>query len=143
MTVIATDGRTMAGDGLTVAGWTVICTDTQKLTRIKDGRIVGTSGNAEDNQPFRNWLENGGDKPKLSDDFSGLVLSPDGSITHYSNTCIAWSASAPAAIGSGQDFALTAMDLGRSPVDAVKAACKRSMGCGGNITSMSIDGDVS
>lgn len=149
MTVIATDGRTMAGDGQTVCGWTISDTDAVKVHRIA-GCLVGTTGNSSSGALFRAWFgkthgidHTNVDVPKIEDTFSALVLRPTGELDWYDGSCLRCPCSAPQAIGSGQDFALAAMDLGRSPLEAVEVACKRSMGCGGTITSLSIDGDVS
>jgi ATP-dependent protease HslVU (ClpYQ) peptidase subunit len=44
----------------------------------------------------------------------------------------------PFAIGSGMDFALGAMDAGKSPAEAVEIACRRDPHSGGEVTSLSI-----
>lgn len=43
------------------------------------------------------------------------------------------------ACGHGTDFALTALDMGSNSVDAVKAAIKRSLYCGGPVQTMLLD----
>lgn len=42
------------------------------------------------------------------------------------------------AIGSGSDLALGAMEAGKSALDAVKIACKKSVYCGGQIHAVDI-----
>lgn len=43
------------------------------------------------------------------------------------------------AIGSGQDHAFTALDMGASALEAVKMAVKRDFSCGGTLRQWSID----
>ena len=44
------------------------------------------------------------------------------------------------AIGIGSIYAVAAMNMGLSPVEAVKTACKFSTGCGGEIVTWDING---
>jgi ATP-dependent protease HslVU (ClpYQ) peptidase subunit len=143
MTVIATDGRTIAGDGLTLCGWTIDQTDTVKVLRLADGRVFGTTGLASDKIVFGNYLAGKSDKPDFSGrdtPFSALVLNTDGSVDWYGAECIAVPASIPTAIGCGSDFARAALVMGATSKEAVALACKLSAGCGGTITVMSIAG---
>jgi ATP-dependent protease HslVU (ClpYQ) peptidase subunit len=142
MTVIATDGRTIAGDGLTLCGWTVDQADTIKVVRLNDGRIYGTTGLASDKIVFGSWLNGTGDKPNFvdrTDGFAALVLNLDGTVTWYGAECVPVPASLPTAVGCGADFARAAMAMGATSRDAVALACKLSAGCGGTITSLSLD----
>jgi ATP-dependent protease HslVU (ClpYQ) peptidase subunit len=136
MTTIATDGETMAGDGLMTGNGAIFSTEEQKVRQLKDGTLVGCCGNSYNAPAFIEWLE-GGEKPELSEDFEALVLLPDGTCRGYDHKLRWISLPLPQATGSGQDFALGAMAVGASPEEAVKAACERSVNSGGKITVLS------
>lgn len=138
MTVICTDGKTMAADGLVAVGKTIVQTDCQKLHRLKDGSIFGAAGNLSSFEPCREYLENGGEKPKLSDDFDALVLRPDGTVCWYDLNLVGVVFPAPYAIGCGAGFALAAIDAGKTPAEAVGIACKRHALCGGGTMTLSL-----
>jgi ATP-dependent protease HslVU (ClpYQ) peptidase subunit len=138
VTVIACDGRTMAGDGITAVGWTITDTTTVKVSRLADGRLVGTTGNSADRPKFIRWLEGTTEQAKL-EDFAALVLHPCGKLEWYGDDYEPLPCVAPQSVGCGKDFALAAMDAGATPEEAVKVACKRSTHCGGSITVLSLD----
>lgn len=139
MTTIATDGRTMAGDGLVTSNGTIFGTKCVKVRKLKDGRIVGISGVAYTFDPFCEWLERGGDLPTLDEGaFEALVLGVDGSCRSYDHTGRHLAEELPTATGSGREIALGAMAVGASPEEAVKAACERDTGTGGLITVVSL-----
>lgn len=134
MTTIATDGETMAGDGLTVSNGTIFGRNAQKVHQLSDGRIVGIAGCANYVDPFLEWLSEGGDKPDIGDDFEALVLNRDGTVVSYDHKCRPLAEELPTASGSGREIALGAMVVGASPEEAVKAACDRDTSTGGKIT---------
>lgn len=142
MTTIATDGVSMAGDGLITDNGIITMTDCRKVRRLKDGRIVGFSGNAYGYDVFAEWLENGaeGEPPKFHDGNNGitcLALCPDGSVLTYDEHGRPFREKAPFAIGSGQRFAIAAMDLGKSPEEAVRYAATRDPFTDGEVTVLS------
>lgn len=134
MTTIATDGKSMAADGRVTSCDMIFSEELVKIHRLADGRLVGIAGSGYFHEPFLKWLEEGGEKPKLSDNFEGLVLHPDGTACTYDENCYRLPESLPTASGSGRPFALAAMDLGFSPEEAVKAAIRRDTQSGGKIT---------
>lgn len=134
MTTIATDGETMAGDGLVTSGSTIFGSSMTKVHQLKDGRLVGISGCAYFATPFMDWLQDGGDVPELDDNFEALVLHPDGSCLSYDNKGRSLPEELPTATGSGREIALGAMAVGASPEEAVKVACDRDTQTGGKIT---------
>lgn len=140
MTVIATDGKTMAADGLSLDRGGVVCSlDVVKIRRLGDGRLVGLAGTPYDLDIFCEWLEGGGDFPKFDEEhFDPLVLETDGKAYHYNHQGRRTENMLPTAVGSGTDLAIGAMEAGLSPREAAEIACKRHSGCGGRIIGLSL-----
>ena len=134
MTTVATDGRTMAGDSLTNAGG-IVTRLAPKVHRLPDGRIFGCSGVTVDCLKFEAYLRDGGEQPKVGDEWSALVLNTDGTVDYYDEGFIPVRYLLPAAIGSGREIALGAMYAGATPTQAVEIAAKVDTCTGGPITS--------
>jgi ATP-dependent protease HslVU (ClpYQ) peptidase subunit len=144
VTVIAWDGKTLAGDKLTSFGG--MHATTTKVHRI-NGCLVGGSGNSAQIQEMLAWLRAGADVDKFPssqrcdrDCATILVIHPDGQVRQYEHTPYPlvihntrW------AIGSGRDFALAAMHLGQDAVKAVELACVLDTGCGNGVDSLTLD----
>lgn len=105
-----------------------------KVRKLSDGRIFGLCGTAYDFEPFGEWLEKGGDCPKLSEEFEGLVLSPDGTCRSYAPDGRSILEEIPTATGGGKQIALGAMHAGASAEEALRICCERSLGTGGTVT---------
>lgn len=133
MTTIATDGRSMAGDGLVTSNGTVFGSACQKVHRLPDGRLVGMTGPVYNQQIFLDWLASGGDAPKLLEGFESIVLGPDGALS-YDEHCHCYPEELPTAAGSGRQIAIGAMEAGATPAQAVEIACRRNTETGGQIT---------
>lgn len=139
MTTIATDGKSMAGDGRITEFDRVCLSNHQKVVRLKDGRIVGFSGNAYNWDEYAAWLNNGGDPPKVHETFGALVLSPDGTLCSYDEFGRRFPEAAPYAIGSGSALAIGAMDAGMTAERACEIACARDVWSGGKITVLYLE----
>jgi len=138
MTTIATDGKSMAGDGLACADHAITTFDRVKVSRLPDGSLLGCAGDSAHIIRFRKWLADGGSYPKVRN-FAALHLQTDGSLRYYGDDP-EWSAmSLPAAIGSGAAFALGAMDAQASPSWAVACASLRCPYTGGTITDLKLE----
>jgi ATP-dependent protease HslVU (ClpYQ) peptidase subunit len=134
MTTIATDGQTMAGDSLTTAGGQVVFDRSVKVRRMKDGTVIGCSGNVTEITAFVRYMEHkNGDRPSVSEEFDALILHPSGKIEWMNNKFEPVQYLAPMAIGSGGDLAIGAMMAGASPKRAVAIACERDTCSGGQI----------
>lgn len=131
----------MAGDGQREACRTILSTEAVKVQRLEDGRIVGTCGDTALAAKLVDWLNGQGDKPegKAEDDFAALVLRADGVIEYISGHCIPTIVPPPVAVGSGMDFAIGAMEAGKTPFDAVLIAARRDPGTGGKVTVLYLD----
>lgn len=90
------------------------------------------------------WVRAGRDPEKFPDHQSDkddwqplLVIEKDGSISFYdrSRSPVRYEQER-IAIGSGRDFAMAAMHLGKSAVEAVEVACALDSGCGNGIDAL-------
>lgn len=143
MTTVACDGRSMSGDGMLTDDDIVCAVDAQKVVRLSDGRIAGFCGNAFNYAPFAKWIESGeGDPPKVCDGFACIVLDTHGSILSYDEHGRTYGEAGKWAIGSGQRFALAAMDLGLSAEEAVTYATTRDVFSGGVIATLSLETEL-
>jgi len=144
MTVIATDGRTIAADSLGTYGSERAPHPVEKLIR-KAGRIFAVSGVGIPHV-LVDWFLSGADPekvPKLGPDVSWglLVIESDGRMSYLSSIMpYAQPAAPPFVLGSGGAVALGAMHAGATPAEAVAIACKVDVYCGGDIVVMHIDG---
>ncbi len=141
MTTIATDGKSMAGDGQSNYATIITRQDCQKLFRLNDGRILGCTGPTSEYERFRDWLNDGASgeiAPKMAESFEALVLSAeevrlyqfDGTFTRFKGST---------ALGSGMAFAIAALDLDCSPEEAVRLAATRDINTGGEITVLHLE----
>lgn len=145
MTTIAFDGKTLACDSCWTYGGTVD-TLTTKITRLASGGLLGCAGQ-NDSRVLIHLL----DKVKtpaqipsyeaimaIRGDILGLLILPKGRVYKIATTIVApeqwnegmddfgmWEITGEfAAVGSGGDMALVAMECGKSARDAVRVACK-------------------
>jgi ATP-dependent protease HslVU (ClpYQ) peptidase subunit len=146
MTVIAWDGKTLAADKRTNFGG--LHATTTKVHRLPDGRLVGCSGNTAQIAEIVHWLGSGADADKMptaqrdaKECVSALVILPGGAILQYENTPHPirienrmW------AIGSGRDFAIAAMHLGKTAHQAAVLACELDCNCGNGIDTLTLEG---
>lgn len=141
MTTIATDGITIAADGLGVCGGERTWRDMKKI-RVVDGRIYGCTGDAPLFDALIKWHKDGSDPskyPKVENQSGCLLVIDDRGLVRYTHTCpYADAFPYPAAFGSGADYASMAMHLGLSPRDAVEKAAHFDVHTGGTITEINI-----
>ena len=140
MTIIATDGKSMAADGFGICNDIIVSESDKKLFRHNES-IFGCCGNSDDHELFKRWLEEGASRenlPKLDEHFGAVELAKDG-IWLWFNSGIRTPTPAPYAMGSGQVVGLTALKMGKSPREAVEMACALCVNCGGDILEMSLE----
>lgn len=140
MTTIATDGKSMAGDGQRELGGTIVYSNAEKVQQLADGRIIGTAGDTGFGLAIVDWLEGRADKPAKEPEqgFSALVLAPGGKVSVIDRYGVELPVLAPAAVGSGMDFAIGAMEAGISPEASVRIAARRDPNTGGKITVITL-----
>ena len=144
MTTIAWDGTTLAGDTQASDENGIIYVPT-KLRRLGDGRLLGAAGLAGSCNAMLDWIEEGckGDRPKFQDneDDCAIVLEirPGGSVFRHDRTGAFQLKAGPTAVGSGAPFAMAAMVLGKTAVEAVRVAMELDPDTGGEITTLKLE----
>ena len=141
MTTIATDGKSMAGDGKSQTRGTVCSLNSVKVHRMRDGGLFAACGSSGWGDKLQAWYEDGqsGSPPTGEDGDGFILLRLDGSIWQGGQDGLAVQIEAPFAIGSGMDLAIGAMDQGASPEQAVAIAAQRDPGTGGTITILHLE----
>lgn len=147
MTTIAYRDGVMASDSRCSNEFDMHLTDCQKLFRLSSGAILGTAGDDDarklmrllakakvpDDLPSRKRLA------KTQTNFSGLLAYPQGNVFLVGVEFIGDGAAGEwtgyiseitdsmCAVGSGQQFAYGAMEVGATAAEAVVAACRRDL----------------
>jgi hypothetical protein len=142
MTVIAWDGHMLAADkrATNTSGLARTCT---KIVRHKD-KLLAMTGDWDDAAELREWFKAGADPEKFpkaarDDKASLIVIDGKGDIFHYCRGPYPIEIEdATGAWGSGRDFALAAMYLGRSAVEAVRIACLFQSDCGSGMDMLNL-----
>ena len=138
MTIIAWDGKTLAADKQ--GTWQGLPRTVTKIFRAGD-ELVGVAGNQCEGYDMVAWVTAGCDPEKFpvnqKDEklwASCLVILRDGKIFLYErspNPCEIEDKFT--ACGSGRDYAIAAMHLGKSAREAVEIACLFDTGCGNGV----------
>ena len=157
MTVIAWDSKTLSSDSCvsTTSGYYV--GQDRKIFRLKSGGMLGTAGDSDCRAVISllDSIKDGNDIPSraelesLRTQGEYLLVLPDKSAwtidIYFDEDIKAFMASVNevrskfTAIGHGQDFARTAMSLGKTSAEAVKEACKWSLTCRLPVQSMKLE----
>lgn len=140
MTTIAWDGSILAADtqGTLESGLPLYV---HKIFRLTDGWLYAATGTGEDLLSVYACLNEQRDMGQLSwiarEDFSGLLVSPDGDAYRLGATGSRRLIEEPfMALGSGRDFALAAMLLGKNAIEAVMLAIQCDVFSGGPVEAM-------
>ncbi len=139
MTTVAWDGKTLAAD--------TRCTSSglpyrvNKCCRLISGALFAGAGTMSAYEAVRMWLDNSGigARPDNLKDFTGLLIDHESRIWLMDETAKRYEIFAPFfAIGSGRDFAIAAMALGKSAAQAVELASRFDIWTGGPITELTL-----
>jgi ATP-dependent protease HslVU (ClpYQ) peptidase subunit len=138
MTVIAWDGKTLAADKQsTFCG---LPRTTTKIHRAKDGSLLGAAGETAMCAALRAWYDAGAvtaDFPDKSNTSHLLVIRPDGQVYLYDGHAVPIHLEDPfTALGSGRDYAMAALHLGKTAAEAVQVACVFDAWCGNGIDTL-------
>lgn len=148
MTTIALDkDLTLASDSQATEGNIRISNNIQKLWQI-DGYRIAIAGRYAEALAFVEHLENVIEHRRISsetyltvgmpdvgdfDNFSALVITPEDEVFLYEGSNLSMPVVPPVAIGSGSDFALSAMTLGKTADEAVAHAIQFDVFSGGEV----------
>jgi hypothetical protein len=106
---------------------------TTKLWRLPNGSLFGGAGLMEHILAARAWLEEGGDKPEGLDDFTGILVESGRAYRLGEKLIRDRIVERCHAVGSGSDFAITAMHLGKTAREAVLIAARFDPRTGGGV----------
>lgn len=139
MSVIAWDGESLAADKRACLG--SLIRTTTKIFRTPRGALAGYAGDADAGEEMLAWFNAGFDPANFppsqrnTETWAGLlVIWPDKNIWKFERTPYPIKfPNQQFAIGSGRDFALSAMFCGKSAKEAVEIACLFDTGCGNGV----------
>jgi ATP-dependent protease HslVU (ClpYQ) peptidase subunit len=152
MTTVAFDGQFLAADGRATLGNLISAKSTQKIfplvTRangVEVKAVLAGAGSYESILLLKKHLE-GNDLhdcemiPEFEPgEMSGLLILETGEAFVLEHRLVPMPTESPVAIGSGTDFAMAAMSLGKSATEAVKVACELDCFSGGRIKTFDIE----
>lgn len=135
MTVIAWDGKVLAGDRLGDASGTKVTIRKVYRVKSKDGRryLIGAAGSSGLIAAWRRWIEGSGPEPRMTKDDEFAALMVDERLRVWK---VEWNLAhiryrdRIAAIGSGRGEALGAMAMGADARRAVQIASRFDTNCG-------------
>ncbi len=146
MTTIAWDGQTLAGDKRTSFGG--MHATTTKVHRMPigpyQGALVAGAGPAVLIQEMLRWIATGADPQSFPQSNRTedkccciLVVTPEGRLLYFDNTPDPMTIENEQwAIGSGRDFAMAAMFLGKDAVEAIVVASALDTGTGNGVDAL-------
>lgn len=146
MTTIAFDGKTIAADCQSTYGsFPVKAHKLHRLTYKGKNAVAGCAGTIQEFDPIITWVKNGCKKKQRPDvedekpDFSIMVVTEDGEV-HYACNSLFFHEMGKSrwAIGSGSDYALGAMEAGKTAKEAVDIASRLDVNTGLGIDEIDI-----
>lgn len=152
MTVIAIKDNILAADSRSTCGDVIVSDTTDKLYTLDDTKYAGDvllacglAGSAKDTEIFLDHLSHP-DYPRqpIRHECWGIVVGTKYNyvLEPHSMYMIQYNKKQPLAVGSGADFALSAMALGLDAKQACKHATKFQIHCGGRIRSIDFNRKV-
>lgn len=155
MTTIAWDGMTIAADSQSTTGGRMSFRDNKIIpgdgASINGRKVIyiGLAGTSGDERHIISWLssmkdENGVEREMNPEvDCIVMLITAEGNcftVQKNKDNSVPWiyESHAPYAIGSGADFAISAMHLGFNAKDAVSHACELDAYSGGEIKSFDV-----
>jgi hypothetical protein len=139
MTTIAVTEDEIAWDSQATAGWTRSQVPFEKVT-VVGRKIIGCSGDVSSIERLPKWIAGGANPKKAPDGEWRCIVISATSCRIYSDDDLHGELSMlPAAIGSGQDFALGALFAGKSAQEAVEIAARLDVMTGGEIKSLPLN----
>jgi hypothetical protein len=138
MTTIAFDGFHVAADSLISEGGYVYGY-TDKIHQVKGG-VLAVAGGLVDASLAIKWINDGSpdDKKPNLESFDAISIPDTGNPIEYDERLVPMFVVIPWAGGTGRNFALSAMKLGKSAHDAVEFAKEIDLYSGGDVISMRV-----
>lgn len=144
MTVIAWDGRTLAGDRQSTFG--AARSSTTKVRRLRNGFLFGAAGNSATCREMGAWIESGCRPDAFPQAQRAHDTYADCIVIDKHRQCWAYQMSPTPvliesrffAFGAGSDFAMAAMHLGHRARVAVEVAIALCPSCGGEIDEIDL-----
>lgn len=146
MTTITYRDGVMAGDGRAFGFDKMSVGEKTKVFRLSDGTLIGVSTSALGiPKAVRDWVERGMDSsaipvPRDKDkfDFEALIVRANGEAELLDGN---WLPGDPVkadyyAIGSGKQFAMAALVLGKSAKESVEVAAQLDVWTGGSVSTV-------
>lgn len=144
MTTIAADGVHVCSDSQRVCGSERVDLSTKKIQARPGGHLFAFTGDVGAFDPAIDWYLNKGadpDKaPKVSKDGSWrlLVIKRDCLVSYSDNVPYPEEFPYPQAFGSGANYAMTAMRLGKTAEEAIKIAAEFDVWTAGPVQKVNI-----
>jgi len=138
MTVIAWDGKSLAADKRTTD--VGLARTTTKISRAPCGALLGGTGNTTGCRELTKWWKEGADPAKFPKEASVgaslIVITAWGTVLMYDGVEPIQVEEPFTAFGSGRDYAIAAMHLGKSAAEACEVASLFDTGCGNGVDSL-------
>ena len=143
MTVIASDGITIAADGLSIYGHSEIGAGNIRKIVVEDKTVYAFSGAFAMMRPMINWYKAGynpREVPPASGDvqWNMLVIDRDGPTLFGNHVPYSDRQVYPVTLGTGGDYAMAILLDGGTSRRAVEIACMKDAFCGGEIQVVNI-----
>ncbi len=140
MTTIVWDGKTLAADGRCTASNRVVQQDRLKIfmdgiSRVRGSTVIcyAVAGAADMESRIGQWIAEG--CPVTDDfeacEFEAIIITEDSAYVYYDNSNDLFNCLTKEALGSGYDFAHSALTLKMDAVKAVKHAASIDIFSGG------------
>lgn len=143
MTVIAWDGKTLAADKQSTQA--NMARTVTKIYRVPNG-MIGICGSAVHGMELLEWFRNGRQRdkfpfPKSKDEIAHVLYIDLETVAIYNGETgpfPEYCESPFIAAGSGRDYAMAAMHLGKSAREAVEVACHFDVTCGMGVDTLDL-----
>lgn len=140
MTVVAWDGKTLAADKRATSSGLI-----RTVTKVwkADGLLCGVAGDFGSCRALMDWVICGRESAKWpecqkTDEWAALLVIDGRQIMKYEKSPVPLIfEDEQFAIGSGRDFALMAMRLGKTAKEAVELTCEFDCACGNGVDEIS------
>jgi ATP-dependent protease HslVU (ClpYQ) peptidase subunit len=142
MTIICWDGKTLAADKRSVNNG--MQSTVRKIFKLQDGRLFGACGEASFCMAMLKWVKDGEKESEFPSDQRGdnwqLCCIVDSlGIGYYEKTPILLRREDLfTAFGSGRDYAIAAMHLGKTAKEAVEIANLFDVHCGNGVDELTL-----